>query len=236
MNQNKKAISLILTLLIMSSILTGAVIVGDILIRHGQVIQGSEISEIAYFSARTGIEKAAYQVLKNYEDITAFSISDSVPTGGTYNIASEDIATYATNPNTGGEINDTNSWTVSLAGGETFYLGLDLNGVSYPTSITFSRSGDISSDMVIFECSTTDGECSSGEAQSFDVDFPYTLSIAGDKNYEISIKNSGSLTENYIINPNDTLPIGIEISSKGVYSGYERRIKATFRKWQIYGG
>jgi len=234
MKQNK-GVSLILTLLIMSSILTGAVIVGDILIRHGQVVQGAEVSEMAYFAARSGAEKIAYKALKNYEDITNLNNSSGeLDNGGSYDVLG--IDTYATNPNTGLEINDSNSWSINLSPGETFHLSLDINGVSYPNSIVFSKSGSVSSDMVIFECNVTDGECSSNQTQSFDVDFSHTLSVDSNKNYEITIKNSGSSIETYVIEPNMTLPIGIQTSVKGVYSGYERQIKATFRKWQIYGG
>jgi len=233
--KENKGISLVLTLLIMSSILTGAVIVGDVLIRHGQVIQGSEVSEIAYFASKAGIERTAYQVLKNYENIGSISASGEISSGGTYNVTN--ISTYADEPNGEGEINDNNDWEISLEPGETFFLGLDINGADYPTDISFSKSGNVSSDLVIFQCSTTDGECSGDQTQSFDVDFPYSLDTSSfeSENYEISIKNSGNASENYVIAPNERLPIGVNITSKGVYSSYERQIKATFRKWQKYG-
>lgn len=247
---NNSALSLILTLLIIGSILTGAVLVGDIIIRHSKTVKGTEISEIAFFAAETAIDKAAYQALKNYTDISNYTLSGTLPnSGGVYSIASGGIAVDNDCPNpptgcTSGDIYETtNPWEITLSADQSFRLDLDINSSAtiYPTSLTISKSGSEPSDLIIYECTTggTPRECTSGYSQNFSVSFgnPITIS-ASTKYYKIRINNNGDASETYTLDPaggSSSLPIGIDISSTGTYSSYERQLKTNVPKWQTFG-
>ena len=240
-SNDKRAVSLILTLLIISSVLTGTVLVADITIRHAQIIHGAEISEKAYFAAETGIQKAAYQAMKNYTDISTYSLDDSFSDGSTYT-ATISADTECPNPPTECSalpVSATNPWTVTLAAGESFQLNIDINGAAYPASVQIARSGSEDTDIIDYEC-TTAGDprvCSSTMSQVFSITFPYTFNITDyeTKYYRLRINNVGNSSEDYILTPTGALPIGIEISSIGGYTGYERRLKTNLPKWQKFG-
>ncbi|MCH7759663.1 hypothetical protein IID20_04890 [Patescibacteria group bacterium] len=243
MIKNNQAISLIITLLIISSILTGTILVGDILIRHSQVVKGTEISEIAYFAAEAAIEKSAYEILKNYENISDYNLTGSFNSGD-YSVESGDVTADTTCPNpdsvecNSGSITGSNPWNISLASGQSFQLDLDINGAAYPSSLSISRNATSTSDLIIYDCTTagTPRDCSSTAVQTFKVEFPYNLVISATTHYyKIRINNLGPLTETYTLTPTNNLPIGINVSAKGTYSEYERRIKSNYPKWQKFG-
>lgn len=237
---NNSALSLILTLLIISSILTGTVLVGDIIIRHSRTVKGTEISEIAYFAAETAVEKAAYQVLKNYADIFTCAISGTFSGTASYSLSSISITASA------------NPWPVTLSAGQSFQLDLDINTSDttprYPTGLVITK-GSQPSDLIVYECSTSVGSavCTSGGAprtpgtctQNFSVEFGNPITISAPTNYyKIRINNNGTANETYTLTPSggsNTLPTGIDISATGTYSDYERKLKTNFPKWQIFG-
>jgi len=240
-NKQNQGVSLILTLLIISSVLTGTILVADITIRHAQIIHGAEISEKAYFAAETGIQKAAYQAMKNYTNISTYSLNDSFDDGSTY---SATISPDAECPNPPTEcsaspVSATNPWTVTLAVGESFQLNIDINGATYPASVQITRSGSIDTDIIVYECTTTGSPrvCSSTMSQEFSITFPYTFNITDyeTKYYKLRVNNAGNGSESYTLTPTGELPIGIEISSTGGYTGYERRLKTNLPKWQRFG-
>jgi len=240
-NKQNKGISLILTLLIISSVLTGTILVADITIRHAQIIHGAEISEKAYFAAETGIQKAAYQAMKNYTNILTYSLSGSLDDGSTYT-ATISADTECPNPPTecsALSISATNPWTITLSAGESFQLNIDINGATYPASVQIARSGLTDTDIIVYECTTTGDPraCSSTMSQEFSITFPYTFNITdyATKYYMLRINNVGSSSEDYILTPTGALPIGIEISAIGGYTGYERRLKSNLPKWQKFG-
>ena len=241
-------LSLILTLLIISSVLTGTVLVADITIRHSQIVHGAEISEKAYFAAGTAIQKAAYQAFQNYTDISTYSLDGSFSDGSEYT-ATISADTECPNPDeatacagvecSSGAISNTNPWTVSLSADESFQLNIDINGATYPNSIQITRSGSVATDIVVYECTTSGSPrvCSATMSQTFSVTFPYTFDISAyaTKYYKLRINNVGSSSECYTLDPTGVLPIGIEISAIGTYSGYERRLKSSSPKWQKFG-
>jgi len=248
LNKQNQGISLILTLLIISSVLTGTILVADITIRHAQIIHGAEVSEKAYFAAETGIQKAAYQAMKNYTDISAYSLDDSFSDGSTYTATisadtycpeASECDYYCPSPDRC-PISDANDWTISLSAGESFQLNIDINGVTYPDEIEITRSGSTDTDIIIYECTTTIEDpriCSSTMSQEFSIIFPYTFDITDYeiKYYRLRINNVGSGSEDYVLTPTGALPIGIEISSIGGFTGYERRLKTNLPKWQKFG-
>jgi len=237
-----EGLSLILTLLIISSILTGTMLVGDVIIRHSQVVQGTEISEKAFFAAETAKEKACYEIFKNYKEITSFTLNGTMSDEETEYLATVEVDTNCPTPGAGcniGAITSTNAWSISLDSGESFQLDIDLNGATYPSSIQVSRSGLTASDVIVYECTTSEDPriCSSTASQSFSIIFPYTFDISGyaGKYYKLRINNRGDSSETYTLTPTSELPVGIEINATGTYSGYERKVKSVVPKWQKYG-
>ena len=243
---NNSALSLVLTLLIISSIITGTVMIGDVMIRHAQIVKSAEISEKAYFAAETAIGKAGYHALKSYADIANCTLDSELDNESAYTAT---ISADDENPATGVTIDPTHPWSINLGAGESFQLDLDINGATYPSQLTISRSSTVPSDLVIYECETQAGSnsncsltvstqvCSSTIDQIFKVSFPYALTIAANKYYKVRINNrSSTLSETYTLTPADqTLPIGVEVSATGIYSGHERKLKSNFPKWQKFG-
>ena len=243
--KEKKGMSLILTLLIISSVLTGTVLVAEITIRHAQIIHGAEISEKAYFAAETGAQKMAYQIEKNYKDISTYILSEG--------FLSDEKSTYSATISTdtecpdplaecnAGPISNANVWTVTLATGESFQLNIDINGATYPNSIEITRSGSEDTDIIVYECTTEvdPRECGETISQTFSITFPYSFNISdyASKYYKLRINNVGSGSENYTLTPSAeaALPIGIEINAIGGYVGYQRKLKTNLPKWQIFG-
>ncbi len=241
--KSQKAISLILTLLVLSSILTGTILVGETIIRHSQVVQGTEISEKAFFAAETALEKACYKVFKNYDDISLFSLSGTMSDTESDYSATVSADTNCPTPGAGcadGSITNGNPWTITLEANESFQLDIDIDGAVYPASIEIRRLGSTGTDIIVYECTTTEGTprvCSSTVSQSFSITFPYTFTISdyATKYYKLRINNLGDSPESYILTPTGDLPIGIEINANGTYSGYERKVKSNVPKWQKYG-
>jgi len=236
-SHEKRAISLIITILIISSILVSTITVGDIMIRHSQTVKSSEVSEIAYFAAESALEKASYEILKNYDNVSSYDLGGSMTNDATYEIT--DVT-----------LDDRASFEVTLGAGESFELALDFNGTNiYPANITLAQTGSVSTDLIIYEC-TTGGDprmCSSGYIQTFVSSIPSPSYILpyndanifeeDTKYYKIRINNlDTSDSETYTLTPSaDNIPVGVDITAKGVYGGYERQAKSSFPKWQTFG-
>ena len=241
-----QGLSLILTLLIISSILTGTVLVADIIIRHSQIVMGAEVSEKAFFAAETGVEKASYEILKNYDNIsTPYSLIGELDDEAEYTVSALPD-TACPNPPTecsADVISNTNPWSITLDAGESFQINLDINGTNiYPATLNIDQDGSVATDLIIYECETTGTPrvCSSTVSQSFIVTLSESsedLPIDEENNYyKIRINNiSASSQETYILTPSGDLPIGIEIRAIGSYSGYERKLVNNSPKWQKFG-
>lgn len=250
-SSDKRAMSLILTLLIISSIITATVLVGEIIIRHSQVVRGAEISEKAFFAAEAAMEKTCYQVFKNYDDVSSFSLSGVMSDGESGysatvgvdvncpDVSETECDYYCGTPSARCPVSPTNPWTITLSQGESFQLDIDLNQAAYPAEIQISRAGSSETDISVYECETggTPRVCSSETSQSFSITFPYTFNISDYANnyYKLRIYNAGDASESYTLTPTGNLPLGIEISANGAYSGYKRNVKTNVPKWQKYG-
>jgi len=231
-SNDKKAISLIITVLIISSILVSTITVGDVIIRHSQTVKGSEVSENAFFAAESALEKASYDIIKNYEDASSYTLSGSMDNSATYEIT--DVILDIRTP--------LDLLEKTLEAGESFELAMDFNGAAiYPPILNIDQTGSVSTDLIIYECLTIPGPprvCDSGYTQTFVSSLPYDLSISEEtKYYRIRINNlDASSSETYTLTPSaDSFPVGVDITAKGVYQGYERQAKSSFPKWQIFG-
>jgi len=241
---SNQGVSLVLTLLIISSILTGTLLVAETTIRHSQVVKGAEVSEKAYFGAKSALEKGAYEILKNYDAITSLDIDESF-SDDTFYTATASVDTECPNPGTecsAGAINASNEWVITLSAGESFDLDLDINGVTYPNSIEIDYEVPLSgtpTDLILYQCQTegTPRVCSSGLSQTLYVSLPQTITTSGYANnfYYLRINNKGASSEDYTLTPTGDLPIGIKIDATGTYSDYKRILQQRFPKWQKYG-
>jgi hypothetical protein len=225
---HRQGISLIITILIISSILVSTITVGDVLIRHSQTVKSAEDSEMAFFATESALEKAKYDIFKNYEDISSYSLSGSLDNGATYEILST-------------ELEYDSYFSIDLGPGESFEIALDFNGTDlYPSSLSITQDGSVSTDLILYQCLTggTPRECATGYTQTFYSSLPFNFVISEeDRYYRIRINNlSASSSETYNLSPSGgDLPIAIDITAKGVYGGYERRSRSTYPKWQIFG-
>jgi|GEM_PF-238973 len=232
-----QSISLIITILIISSILVSTITVGDVIIRHSQTVKGSEVSENAYFAAESALEKANYAIIKNYDNVSSYTLSGSMTNTATYEIT--DVS-----------LDDRASFEVALRAGESFELVMDFNGTDiYPANITLTQAGSVSTDLIIYECTTagTPRVCDSGYTQTFvsSIPSPFYILPYNDANvfveetkyYKIRINNLDALaSETYTLTPSaGNFPVGIDITAKGVYGGYERQAKSSFPKFQVFG-
>jgi hypothetical protein len=225
---SRQGISLIITILIISSILVSTITVGDVLIRHSQTVKSVEDSEMAYFAAESVLEKAKYEIFKNYENISSYSLSGSLDNGATYEILSTDIEYDS-------------DFSIELGPGESFEIALDLNGIDlYPAALSITQNGSAPTDLIVYQCLTggTPRVCTTGYTQTFYSALPLNLSISEeDRYYRIRINNlSAFSSEIYNLSPSGgDLPIGIDLIAKGVYGEYERRSRGNYAKWQIFG-
>ena len=227
-SNDKRAISLVITILIISSILVSTITVGDVIIRHSQTVKSSEVSENAYFAAESALEKANYEIIKNYDNVSSYTLSGSLDNEATYEIIDVSLDNRA-------------SLAVLLGAGESLEMSFDFDGTNiYPPSVNITQAGAISTDLIIYECTTagTPRVCVSGYAQTFVSALPYSLSIDEEsKYYKIRINNlDTSTSETYILTPSaGNVPVGIDITAKGVYGGHERQAKSSFPKFQVFG-
>ncbi len=231
---SNQSISLIITVLIISSILVSTITVGDVMIRHSQTVKSSEVSEIAYFAAESALEKASYGILKNYDNVSSYTLSGSMTNTAKYEVT--DVSLDNRTPLI--------PFEVTLGAGESFELALDFNGTNiYPLILNIDQTASVSTDLIIYECLTIavpppPRVCDSGYTQTFVSSLPYNLSISEEtKYYKIRINNlDASDSETYTLTPSaDNIPVGVDITAKGVYGGYERQAKSSFPKWQTFG-
>ncbi len=241
-SSKNQGISLVLTLLIISSILTGTLLVAETTIRHSRVVKGIEVSEKAYFATKTAVEKVSYQVNQNYADISSYTLSGSFDDGSEYE-GTVSADTDCPNPPTecaSGAISPTNAWIISLEPGESLELDLNINGATYPTSLQISQTSSEPTDLIIYQCDTGGSPrvCVSSIVQTLISSFPYSLNTSGyaGKYYQIRIINNGVASETYTLTPTGAnLPIGIKIQGTGSYVEYERQLESNIPKWQKFG-
>lgn len=237
-NKTKQGFSLTVILLIVFSLLVGALTTAGIVIRYLRITRGVELSEKAYFCAESVLEAAAYDLLRSYSDVSSYSLS------GTYDncdYSTESVSVDTNNPNTGNPITNTAPWSITLSPGQSFQLDLDINGTAYPATLQISRSGSVPSDLIVYECTTESNPrvCSETMSQTLYTTFPQTLSIdESSKYYKIKIINrSASDPEIYTLTPSTdaALPIGIKVQASGTYGGYKRYSEINLQKWHKYG-
>lgn len=246
-SNDRQAVSLIMVMLIISTLLTAGLSVSDLIIRHARQTKSIEFSDLAYFAAESGVEKVVYKVFKEYCDISTANCQPASGGGATgylwtngpeYTINQSDIvADTVSSP-----------WLATVSAGRAVQLSLDLNGATYPSSITVDTdpSGSVTSDMTVWRCTTATSApkiCQTAAGTLSEI-FYSTLPATIDSSnvptyyYKIRINNRGASSETYTLTFSDSLPIGLKINEAvGQYQGYTRQITFAspyFPKWQVF--
>ena len=229
-----KSISLMITLLIISSILTGTLIIGNVMTQHSRIVKGAEISDRAYFAAESGVERASYAVLKNHQNISTSTFSGTLDNGTTYLINSGqdnktgiDVISVTSSP-----------WIINLDSGQSFWLRLDLNGITYPSELTIGNTSTTDSELTVLKCETIGSPPQCDETKFSQVtyyDFPQTIDLTiPDYYYKIRINNNSASSQSYPIIFSGSLPIGLIIKSCGTDSDYKRYLNSSISRWEIF--
>ena len=215
MSKNNPGISILLTILILSSMMILTLAISEIVLRVGRSSREIGYSEVAYYSAETGIEKAFYEIEKNRTISGLDSLSgnlDELPT------ASWNLSVEQTNI-------DGLDWEIDLDAGETLLLELDFTGLTYPNTLNISWTGA----SVKLITLTSDGD------QDVYTSSGVSLNSLDTNLYKLTIVNSGGSSSEITLDPNGgDLPIGIDLTATGEYKNSERIINVDRNNWQIY--
>lgn len=224
-NKSQPAVSLVLVVLILGSILAAGLMLSETLIRQGQVSRATGLSELAYYAAESGIEAAAYKINKEGANPLTLSVSGSLPNNSFYNLVGKNII-YNTAP-----------WQVSLTN-QSFQLDLNLN-IAYPTSLPASLS--------VNAPPSTNGEAilfswrRSGTPEPIDfinnVPPLVTYDINTDRYYQLKIRNPDTSSVTFTINASSSaspIPSGFELEVSGFFKNFQRKIKTFFPKFFFY--
>jgi hypothetical protein len=221
--KKKEAMSLIIVILIITSLLVTGIIIGDLIIYFLRTVKAVELSDLAYFSAESAIEKVLYKAFKEGCLITNCGVEGYLWSNGPfYRVLNTDILIGTVS----------SPWLATVPAGRSFQFNLDLNGANYPSSITISKVGNNESDLIVYWCQTTgttEKICSSNIGQNFYPNFnsqEISLDVPN-KYYIIRINNKGTTEETYNFSFNGSLPIDLEINEAlGRFLNYSRIIKS----------
>lgn len=244
-SNDRQAVSLIMVMLIISTLLTAGLAVSDLIIRHARQTKSIEFSDLAYFAAESGVEKVVYKAFKEYCDISTANCQPASGGGATgylwangpeYTINQSDIvADTVSSP-----------WLATVSAGRALQLTLDLNGATYPSQITVSQDGSMASDMTVWWCQTAASGpkiCQTAATELHEFFYstlPATITSISVPTYyyRIRINNRGAEAETYTFTFSGSLPIGLKINKAvGQYQGYIRQITSAspyFPKWQVF--
>lgn len=217
-NKFQPAISLVLVVLILGSILTASLIFGELLIRQGQIMRASGFSELAYYAAESGIESLAFKI--NKLQINAFgegfSYANNLPNNSFYNL---ERATLITN---------SVPWQISLTN-QSFQLDFDLN-IDYPSSITINTS---QSGEVILYCWQREG---SGKVDfiNFINNEEISYEINDDCYYRLKIRHPNNSSADFVLNAPEPIPTGFKLEFSGFFKNFHRKIETFFPKFFFY--
>lgn len=238
---SQKGISLILSLFILTAILFIGLVIIDLVLRQGKISSEVGYSEIAFYAAEAGMEKALYEINKNKEtiiNVEAMKETLSVSRGEWE--VEDPIKEILKAPDyepklytsTGGDISNTNPLQVDLNDQESFQLGLDLNLDTYPTELDIAWSAN--SSLIVFEWKR--GEPMETGIQTIYSSLSSPITIESYKYYIFRIINLSGSNHTYTFTPGfgTTLPLGVFITTLGRYKGLSRKIETNNSRWQIY--
>lgn len=211
MQKYKPGISILLVIVILTSMMILILAISDIVLRVGKSSREIGFSEVAYYAAETGIEKAFYEIEKNRTVVNLDGLAGSLD-----NLSDADWNLVVA------QTNGSDPYEFNLDAGETFLLEMDFTGLTYPNTLNITWTG--SAKLITL---TTDGDqdvyTSSGVA----------LNNLDTNLYKITLVSSGGSAVTLDPNGGD-LPIGIDLTATGEYKNSRRVINIDRENWQIY--
>lgn len=222
--KSQPAVSLVLVVLILGSILAAGLMLSETLVRQGQVSRAISLSELAYYAAESGMEAAAYKINKEGANPLTLSVFNSLPNNSFYNLEGKNII-YNTAP-----------WQVSLTN-QSFQLDLNLN-IAYPASLPASLSVNAppltNGEVILFSWQRAGG----GEIDFINNVPPLvTYDINTDRYYQLKIRNPDTSSVTFTINVSSSaspIPSGFELEISGFFKNFQRKIKTFFPKFFFY--
>ncbi len=212
--KDKKGVSILLSILILSSLMVITIVVSKIVLRVGKTSRQIGHSEVAYYAAESAIERILFAIEKEMDLsnlTTSGSLTEISDAGWGVEIALEE---------------NNNPWQINLAAGESFQLDLNTDGLNYPTSIDIDwSSADVSAIVV-------DPDNSVSPFISYNSSF--TLNNISTDLPVLRIINSGSSSVSVELSSSGTLPSSIIITATGNYLTEERKIEVERDLYQIY--
>lgn len=234
---NEKGISILLVVLILSSLIVITLAISNIVLRVGRTSRQIGYSEIAYYAAETGVEKALYEIETNRTVVGLDGDSDNLSeiSNASWERTLVEITSYLTDcatlgsnegvcVDTAGTINSGNPLKINLDADNSFQLDLNFSGLTYPDSITITWSG---TGKII----TLDGN---GNQNTIEAS-PVTLNSLATNLYIVRMVNNDTSQIAFTITPSvNNLPIGILLTGTGNYQNQQRIIEVERKNWQIY--
>ncbi|MCX7778907.1 MAG: hypothetical protein N2259_01520 [Patescibacteria group bacterium] len=217
-SQSQSGVSLLLVVLILGSLLAAGLMMSEVLVRQGQIVRATSFSELAYYAAESGVERAFYKINQEKVDPLTLTDSDTLPNNSSYLLGLVNVIT------------NTVPWSVSLSTNQSFQLDLDLN-LAYPASLSVNASSP-GGEVLLFSWQR------SGEIDP--LDFVTTVpplvnyEIRSDRYHRLKICNPNSSDVNFIINAPNPIPSGFEVEVSGFFKNFQRKIKSFFPKYFFY--
>ncbi|MFH1456851.1 MAG: hypothetical protein ABIF17_01910 [Patescibacteria group bacterium] len=217
--KNEYGVTIFIALLILSSIVILAIAVSDIVIRASRSSTSIVLSEVAYYSAEAGIEKALYQIEK-MNSVTGIN--------GSYG-SMEEISDAVWECDLE-SVFSSNSFSVDLDSGESLQLELNFedanSDLNYPSQLNFIWTGgqDVKANYLSFLNGTQETREST-----------FQLTNLSQNLYIVRISNNSSGSRGIHINATGgDVPIGIQVICTGRYKGEERIVEVQRNNWQVY--
>jgi hypothetical protein len=242
---NQKGVTILISILILSSVIILALGVADIVARSSRSSRNIGTSEVAYFAAEMGVEKALYSIERRRS-----VLSQDLPAAGSLTDISGASWNREITPNyTSGIDCNSSDWedevitsglcvenngqlNVRLStANPTFQLEMDFAGFGLPEVLHFNGLTNNNASSTIWQQETNGDITQTTET-------PNNINL-NNKPTSIRIdKKAGSSPLDFSINPTGSsgvnIPLSFIIRVTGKYLDQERRVQLERKNWQIY--
>lgn len=246
-DKQEEGFAVLLSVLVLASI-TGLVIsVFNVSFRITKSNQSIINSEKAFFAAETAAEITIYDIVKNNRGLDLPDLVGQALGGNPGATWGRRVSLATLTPglcsapqpkpvcsDADGSISTTNDLSITLEDGESFQLDMDIvdpgNPSNYPANVRIL--GVTAGSRVIV---SGNGQQEVKTSQTFIV--PETDVIDPNLDYRFRIINESGSQQTYTITPLGSsvdFPLGLNISTVGIYQGTERRVDVTNPAWLIF--
>ncbi|HPA25163.1 MAG TPA: hypothetical protein PLK76_00085 [bacterium] len=233
---NQQGFSLLLTVLILASLMILTLTISDVVLRVGKSAESIGNSEVAYFAAETAVERALFQIEKNYSmaDLTVSTPQNMSTTNATWtrtvvqnNAFDVSCADLGNNEglciNNPGIISASNPLIVKLNSGSSFQIDLRYSAMETPNNLKIEWSGGTAKVIGV----NNDGVQTVSTTPGMDHEV--------EKNYRIVNTTAGSGLMVFELKPSATnLATSITVTGIGNYKNSQRVLEVEKKVWQIY--